>query len=204
MEGRSIGADLYTVLAALPPTAESTGTPALVVICGLPGTGKSYLAHRIAGKLGAVIVESDFIRKLLFPKPDYTGPESVWVHRIAHIAVERLLRSGKSVIYDSTALAEWHRQQSYRLAERARANLVVVRTVAPESVIRKRLERRQADHPSTDYSDATWEVYQHLKPKDEPVRHPHIVVNSARDVNRAIGRILRAARRPRDDEDENQ
>ena len=35
----------------------------LLLVVGLPGTGKSYLAERIAGEIGADILRTDEIRK---------------------------------------------------------------------------------------------------------------------------------------------
>lgn len=193
MQDRSFAADLDTVLKALRNTRETTAWPVLVVISGLPGTGKSFLARKIAGRLPAVIVESDFIRKTLFPQPTYTGAESVWVHRIAHVTIERLLKSGHRVIYDATNLSEWFREKTYHIAEHAGAGLVVVLTVAPEPVARERLLKRFQTRDPDDFSDATVEIYDRFKRSVEPVRHQHIVVDSSRDIGRAVNRIVRAA-----------
>ena len=193
MQDRSFAADLDTVLKALRNTRETTAWPVLVVICGLPGTGKSFLARKIAGRMPAVIVESDFVRKTLFAQPTYAGAESVWVHRIAHVTIERLLKSGHRVIYDATNLSEWFREKTYHIADRAGAGLVVVVTVAPERVARERLLKRFQARDPDDLSDATVAVYERFKRRVEPVRHPHIVVDTSRDIRRAVSRIVRAA-----------
>ncbi|MBI4786107.1 MAG: ATP-binding protein [Chloroflexi bacterium] len=194
MEGRSFADDLRTIFAALPKTDATTANPVLIVICGLPGVGKSFLAHALVERLPAVIVESDFVRKTLFPKPTYSGLESTWVHRIAHVVMERLLKSGRRVIYDATNLYEWHRAKSYQLADRANAKLIVVQIVAPEALIRERLTKRFESRDPGDLSDATWQVYEHLRRTAEPIRHPHLVVDTSRDLNPAIIKILRATK----------
>ena len=59
------------VLAPLPPAT----APALVVLCGLPGAGKSTLARAIAASAPAVVISSDHIRKTLVKAPQYTDRE---------------------------------------------------------------------------------------------------------------------------------
>lgn len=195
MEGRSFAADLDTVHKALRDSNETTAFPALIVLCGLPGTGKSFLARQIAERLPAVIVEADYVRKTLFRQPTYAGAESAWVHRVAHVTIERLLKTSHHVIYDATNLSEWFRDKTYHIAERAGARLVVVQTVASEEVARERLAKRALARDPDDLSDATIAVYERFKRDAEPVRHPHIVVDTSRDIPRAVSRIVRATRR---------
>ncbi|MBI5650830.1 MAG: ATP-binding protein [Chloroflexi bacterium] len=121
--------------------AETLVAPVLIVISGLPGTGKSYLARRLAERLPSVIVQSDFVRKIILTRPTYARVENFYVHRVAHAVIEQLLRAGYRVISDATNLAEWHREKLYRIAERTGARVVIVRTVAPEEIVRARLEK---------------------------------------------------------------
>ncbi len=193
---RALSEDIEKVLSKLPIVKPATGQPALVVISGLPGTGKSYVARILAERLPAVIVESDFIRKTLFGKPTYSGVESAWVHRIAHIILRKQLRSGRHAIYDATNISEWTRKIAYRIAEQTDARLIVVRTTAPEKVVRARLERRSLTPDVRDFSDADWDVFTKLKRSEEAIQRRHYVVNTAQDkeISRAVSRILRTAR----------
>lgn len=179
---------------ALRITEETTAKPILIVITGLPGTGKSFLARRVAARLPCVIVESDWVRKTLTDhKPTYSGAESAHIHRVAHAVIERLLASGRRVIFDATNLAEWQREQLYRIGHATRATLVIVRTVAPEAVIRERLTRRLQNRDPLDISDADWDVHQLLRSELEPVRRPHLVVDTSGDLDQAVTKILRVA-----------
>jgi predicted kinase len=183
-----------TILRALPPIDQANAEPVLFVFSGLPGTGKSFLARRVAERVPCAIVETDFVRKTLIRQPTYAARESAFVHQVAQQVIRRLLEYGSRVIYDATNLAEWHRERAYRLAEQTRAKLVVVRTVAPEDVIRARLaERFTARHP-LDYSEADWPVVELLRAELEPIRRPHIVVDTTGDIDQAVSQILRAAR----------
>jgi predicted kinase len=189
-------ASVEKVFRALAITDQTTAAPVLLVISGLPGTGKSFLARRLAERLPCVIVESDFIRKTLAgdARPTYSGRESALVHRVAHAVIKRLLESGRRVIYDATTLAEWQREKLYHLADQTRCKLVIIRTIAPEEVARERLTWRRQNRDPHDLSDADWNVHQRMKAGLEPVRHPHLVVDTSGDIEQALTKILRAAR----------
>jgi hypothetical protein len=60
-------------LGALPPPRTR---PALGVVAGLPGTGKSQFSRELRLRTGAIILESDAIRRLLFERPSYSWWES--------------------------------------------------------------------------------------------------------------------------------
>lgn len=72
------------------------------ILIGIPGAGKSTLAHRLAARYNpSTIVSSDEIRKHLY------GDESIQGHpadvfRQARADLLAALRAGRSVIYDAT------------------------------------------------------------------------------------------------------
>lgn len=174
---------------------ETTAKPVLIMLSGLPGTGKSYLARRLVEILPFVIIESDWVRKTLFPQCQYTGEESYWVHRTCHGLMTKLLRKGVRVIYDATNLHERHRELVYRLADREGVKLIVVKTVASEEVASERMHRRHeqgGDHH--DISDADWKVYKRMARRTEPIGRSYVVVDTSKDLEPAITKILRLIR----------
>jgi predicted kinase len=176
-------------------TEETTAWPVLIILCGLPATGKSYLAHRLVEQMPFVIVETDFVRQTLFPSPAYSARESNFVHRVCHALMEKLLRRGARVIFDATNLFKFHREKVYRLARRSAAKLVIVQTVAPETVVRERLEKREVARDPADISDANWTIYKRMASTQQPVGHPHLTVDTSGDLGEAVNRILRVAQK---------
>ena len=75
-----------------------------MLLSGLPGDGKSYLARRLAEACGAEIVESDAVRLRLTGEPRFTPAEHRRVFDVCHALVERLLGEGRVVIMDATNL----------------------------------------------------------------------------------------------------
>jgi predicted kinase len=189
-----VAAAIATVEASLPGPRVTTAYPVLIMLSGLPGTGKSYLARRLAAREPFVIVESDQVRKVLFPRPTYLGRESQWVHLTIHALLRQLLSRGVRVIYDATNLIEFHRESVYGLADRLGVKLVIVRTVAPPEVVRQRMAQRAEARSPDDLSDATWEVYLKMQRQEQPIRRPHLIIDTSGDLDAAVHKILRLAR----------
>jgi len=179
----------------LPKDIPTTAWPVLFMISGLPGTGKSYLSRRLAERVSAVIIETDRIRKTLFDPPTYSAKESERVHRVAHQLIERLLRKGVRVIFDATNLVEFQRETVYHIADRLGAKLVIIRTTAPEEVVRERLARRKERIDEQDVSDADWNVYKRMRRRQQGFRRNFLVIDTSDDIDAAIAKIIRMARR---------
>ncbi|WBL36821.1 AAA family ATPase [Tepidiforma flava] len=111
-----------------------------MLLSGVPGSGKTTLAGRLCERLGAVHVESDAIRRQLFPEPSYTPAEHGAVFARAEALAADALGEGKVVVVDATNLARRDRRRFLRLGERA-GGVVAVRVTAPEEVVRRRLAR---------------------------------------------------------------
>ncbi|HTT50039.1 MAG TPA: AAA family ATPase [Streptosporangiaceae bacterium] len=137
------------------------GTVTLVLAGGLPGTGKTALAGKLAGKLaaqlGCTVLSSDRIRKELAgvpaeqpcPAPWQAGIYTpAWTARTYDELLRRagrLLARGESVIADATWESPDHRAAATTLAGAARAELVALRCAAPADIAQRRLVARSGD-----------------------------------------------------------
>lgn len=139
-----------------------------VVVCGLPGTGKSTIARKIRAVLEAVHLDTDRLRKKWRYIPDYSFRESSKNYERLKEKGEELLKKGRKVVFDGTFLLREGRFEFYDLFEKLGINFSVVYVSAPESVIERRLQSRKYSLQDPDsYSDADWQVYSHLKDKLE-------------------------------------
>jgi predicted kinase len=177
-------------------TDQTTVRPVLIMISGLPGTGKSCLARKLAEREPFVILEADFVRKTLCPQPTYTAWESHWVHCTIHALIRKFLARGLRVIYDATNLIEYQREMVYHIADKAGTKLVIVVTVGSDEVVQERLRRRhEGQREAGDISDATWQIYQRMARQQQPIRRNYLVVDTGQDLDQAIRKILRVARK---------
>ena len=161
-------------------------TPALILLSGLPGTGKTTFAQRLAGVLTFEHVESDAIRRALWPQPSYTPAESAPVFAKAEERAAQALAGGRHALVDSTNLTNQNRRRFVRLAERTNATLVSVRLTAPEATVRERLAQ-----PREGWSQADDVVYELMRTRPRPFATPVIVVDTRFPLEPAIDLVLR-------------
>jgi predicted kinase len=187
--------DVERLAASLGKLPEPVVKPTLIAVSGLPGTGKTYFCRKLASRLCFVILESDALRKTLFPAPSYSPEESARLFRALHHLIEGLLKRGVSLILDATNLSEQHRERLYNIAERLGVKLVLVRVEAPPEVVYARLRSRGEGANTQGNSDADWSVYQKMKPAVEKIRRNHYAVDTSRDITPVLDKIFREVRR---------
>ncbi len=144
----------------------------IVAVFGLPGSGKSYFAERLAGRLNAEYVNSDRVRKQLFNRPIYSESEKEQVYRVLLEAMQEALAKGRNLVLDAT----FHKRRTREaFAKRAGNGIVFLEVRAAEPVIRERLKK---DRP---YSDADFDVYESIRDAWEPLGEPHLILTSTND-----------------------
>jgi predicted kinase len=195
MEQKQLDEDLAKLRENLGLLPEAVANPGFVVVSGLPGTGKTFFCRKLAEKQPFCILESDSTRKTLFPSPDYSTTESARIFAACHSLIEWLLNNGVPVIFDATNLSEHHREHLYRISDKTRARLVLVRVEAPPALAYQRLQARKNGAAPEDKSDADWEVYRQMKPRAEKIRRNHFAVDTSRDITPVIDKILRELNR---------
>jgi predicted kinase len=162
--------------------------PALVILTGLPGTGKSHLASALARKCDLLILESDALRNVLFTPPAYSAEENARLFAAVHALIEHLLRKGIPIVMDATSLLEVHREQLYLIAQRSEARPIIVRVTAPRELVHRRLSDRKTGMAGEreDASDAGWDIYVRMEPTVEKVMRPHYLVDTSLDVGTVL------------------
>ena len=182
----SVAGDVQRLKAVLGPLPQRGVKPVLVVMSGLPGTGKSTLARNLAQRLPLVVLESDYLRRVLVGKPRHTSGESTRLFAACHQLIHELLGQGVPVLFDATNLQESHRAPLYQIAQSTDAKLILVRTKAPQEVVFQRLQqRRQRDTPNN-HTAADWVVYQRMRLAVDRIRKNHFVLDTSTDVTPAI------------------
>lgn len=193
MENAQLVSDVERLSESLGQLPEPIAEPALIVVSGLPGTGKTYFCNRLAERLPSVVLESDVLRKTLFSPPSYSAKESSQLFRAIHRLIQRLLAKGIPLILDATNLSERNREYLYSIADRLDAKLVLVRVEAPPEVVRQRLEARR-ERPENK-SDADWATYRRMKYSVQRIRRNHYAVDTSRDITPVLDKIVKEVTR---------
>lgn len=187
----NIDKDIEKLRQSLTSLPQAQIKPPLVVVSGLPGTGKSFFCHKLAERLPFLILSSDALRKVLFPSPLYNEDENRRLFSACHTLIQELLTKGIPIIFDATNLSERHREYLYHAAEKAGAKLILVCIEAPPEVVRQRLLAREKGFVQDD-SQAGWQVYRRMKPRKEKVSRNYFAVDTSKDITAAIDKIVRA------------
>jgi len=193
VEDTQLLSDVQRLTESLGQLPEAVAEPVFIAVSGLPGTGKSYFCSKLVERLSFIILESDALRKALFPSPSYSQQESSRLFRACHLLIERLLRKGISLILDATNLSERYREHLYSIADRLNVKLLLVRVEAPPQIVRERLESKLKDLENK--SDADWEVYQKMKSSVQKITRNHYVVDTSKDITPVIDKIVREVNR---------
>jgi predicted kinase len=195
MEGPRVIADASRLAGTFSSLPQPEANPAIIVVSGLPGTGKSYFCRRLAERLPYLILESDALRKKLFPTPTYSAEESTYLFRAIHQLLEGLLKKGIPIILDATNLSERNREYLYSIAEHSNARLVLVEVKAPPELVRKRLKARVKASNPREHSDADWAIYEKMRPAAEKINRRHYTVDTSRDIMPVIDKIVKEVNR---------
>ena len=146
----------------------------VVIVFGLPGSGKSYFATCIAQMLNAKYISSDRIRNEMFATPVYSFESKALVYDEMLQRTIDSVKHGKEVVLDATFYLKDLRQK-FTDGLQDLADVFWIEIVADENLVKERLKQPRED------SDANFEVYQILKSKWQPCKNNHLILQSTND-----------------------
>jgi aminoglycoside phosphotransferase family enzyme/predicted kinase len=181
------------------------GSPTLIVVCGLPATGKSTVAQALAERSGFEVFNSDVIRKRLAGKAPADRASAAWregiyapeftaaTYAALLDAAAGELERGNGVIIDATFNEAAERVRMRELARRMAVPIVFAQCSVSPQQAKARLAAR-AQEPGA-VSDATWEIYlqqqEAFAPFGPEFADCHLEVDGSADGSEAACQIER-------------
>jgi len=161
-------------------------SPILIVIFGLPGTGKTTFATVLSNQLGVKHFNTDIIRSLSNESQQYDEENKASIYdEMLHLT--RLeFEKGKNVIVDATFYKKKLRERFKVLAQEYDATVKWIEVCAGEEVVKKRVSKKRR------YSEADYAVYQMIKSQFEPMQEEYMQLFS--DQEEISGLIEKAVK----------
>lgn len=164
-------------------------TARVVVVCGLPGAGKTTVAEHVTERLDATRLRTDVIRKELFPDPEYTDEEAAAVYDELFARTRRRVADGEPVVLDATFTERARRDRAHDIAADLDVPFGLVHVTCEQAVVERRIRDRTDDE-----SDADVRVHRLFRDLFEPVERDHDTVDNSGDLaatRRQVDRLLR-------------
>ena len=162
----------------------------IMIMAGLPGTGKSTVARAVAQRTGAIVLDKDIIRAAMFPTTiDYTSEQDDVVMEAMLSAAQYLLRHDPAsiVVLDGRPFSRNSQlQRVVDFAEGAPTQWRLIECVCHEAVAKRRLESDRA-HPAM---NRDWNLYQAVKARYEPKPQPKLVVDTDQELSDCVEQVM--------------
>lgn len=84
----------------------------LIILMGLPGSGKSYVAAQLVTQ-GFVVVSGEQLADIIFGTEQLNAHEHEQIYAVVRQLARELLADGKNVVIDGTNLRREYREQIY-------------------------------------------------------------------------------------------
>ena len=167
----------------------------MIVIAGLPGTGKSSLAEAAGRQLSIPVFAKDWLEGVLVrcelrPKAENVPGLGFAGYELLTTLADRQLRLGQSVILDSVAGPQTIRAQWQNLAARYGAIWRVIECIcSDEPAHRARISGRVRGIPG--WHELTWADVESVAAHYAPWREPRLVLDAVQPLSDNVAAVLR-------------
>lgn len=147
----------------------------MIIVMGLPGSGKSYFAKKLSDKIGAGYIGSDAVRKEMKAMGKYGVEDKNRVYDQMALLTKSSLSKGETVVLDATFFKKHLLEKFVSLVREKGTPYRVFWIVAEGEVIKKRISKERRD------SEADYGVYLKLAEEFEEPEPPFLKVVSTQN-----------------------
>ncbi len=162
----------------------------IVIMAGLPGTGKSTLCRALAQWIGGAVLDKDVIRAALFPpeRIEYSAEQDDFCQALMVQTAGYMLAQDPNalIFFDGRTFSQRYQIEGViEAAQKFGTAWRIIECTCSEETARKRLERDQSlgQHPAANRS---FDLYLRLKASFDPIPHPKLVVDTDQPLDTCV------------------
>ena len=160
----------------------------IVIMAGLPGTGKSTLARALAQTGGGIVLDKDVIRSVIFPAEyvEYSNEQDDFCQSLMVDAAGYLIRrhGGLRIFVDGRTFSRKYQLDGViEAAGKLSVEWRIIECVCAVESARRRLDASRLSHPARNRS---FELYQKIRTQFELIIRPKLVVDTDRPLEACV------------------
>jgi predicted kinase len=173
--------------------ANKLKSPVVIYFYGIPGSGKSYLAHQLSDYIGAAHVSADRLRYELFDESRHDKTEHQIISQLMNYMTEEFIKKGVSVIYDMSVSRSIDRKSLRELSKKLHAKELLIWLQIDIDTAWARTKKRDKRKFEDKYAcDLTAEQFkQYVRIMQNPNNEDYLVISGKHQFKTQKNTILR-------------
>lgn len=178
-----------------------TSRPMVVLMVGIPGSGKSFFAQKFSDLFHTPVVSFDKLHYLLFSEPTFSKEEEVLVANLMNCQIQELFKTQRTFIVDGAMNTKMARLEIAKAARTHEYGLLVVWVQTDSASSRYRALNRSKKRSEDKYnflltSEQFESFAKRITPPDN--REDHVVISGKHTFASQAKAVLKKIVAPRD------